>query len=90
MILESQNAAGNTPLHWAALNGHLDAVKALVRAGADPSVTNGAGHDVVYEAEVAGREEVVEWLLVEGKGLDVGIKGMGGEGEWYGTGGSDG
>jgi len=80
-ILESQNAAGNTSLHWAALNGHLQAVKALVKAGADPSVTNGAGHDVVFEAEVAGREEVVEWLLVEGKGLDVVVKGRGGEGD---------
>jgi ankyrin repeat protein len=59
------NTSGNTPLHWASLNGHLEAVKLLVQAGADPGVTNRAGHDAVYEAEVNGKEQVVEWLLTE-------------------------
>ncbi|KAL9613053.1 MAG: hypothetical protein Q9167_002399 [Letrouitia subvulpina] len=69
-----QNSAGNTPLHWASLNGHLDAVKALVGAGADPALRNGTGHDAVYEAEVGGKEEVVSWLLKEGKGLEKGVR----------------
>ncbi|KAI9762386.1 MAG: hypothetical protein M1835_008042 [Candelina submexicana] len=42
---------------------------------------NKAGHDAVYEAEVAGREEVVRWLLVERKGLEVGVNGSDGDGE---------
>lgn len=71
-----QNSAGNTPLHWASLNGHLDAVKALVGAGADPALRNGTGHDAIYEAEVGGKDEVVSWLLKEGKGLE---KGLGGD-----------
>lgn len=29
-VLLAQNASGNTPLHWAGLNGHLDIVKALI------------------------------------------------------------
>jgi len=74
-FLSLGNTSGNTPLHWASLNGHLEAVKLLVQAGADPGVTNRAGHDAVYEAEVNGKEQVVEWLLTEGKGLDTGLKG---------------
>ncbi|KAL9040742.1 MAG: hypothetical protein Q9214_004361 [Letrouitia sp. 1 TL-2023] len=70
-----QNLAGNTPLHWASLNGHLDAVKALVGAGADPALRNATGHDAVYEAEIGGKEEVVSWLLKEGKGLEKGVGG---------------
>ena len=68
--LNLQNASGNTPLHWAALNGHLPAVKLLIEAGADPSVMNRAGKDAVYEAEVNEKDEVAAWLLTEGKGLE--------------------
>ncbi|KAL8781221.1 MAG: hypothetical protein Q9213_006114 [Squamulea squamosa] len=69
------NSSGNTPLHWAALNGHLDAVKILLAAGADPTIRNIAGHDAVYEAERSGKQEVVEWLLREGSGLESGVEG---------------
>ena len=68
--LNLQNASGNTPLHWAALNGHLPAVKLLIEAGADPSVINRAGKDAVYEAEVNEKNEVAAWLLTDGKGLE--------------------
>jgi uncharacterized protein CbrC (UPF0167 family) len=40
-------------LHWAALNTHLDCVKALVEAGADISAKNDAGHDALFLAERA-------------------------------------
>ncbi|KFX89217.1 hypothetical protein V490_07161 [Pseudogymnoascus sp. VKM F-3557] len=70
-LLNSRNAAGNTPLHWAALNGHLTAVQVLVEAGADPYIQNGVGHDAIYEAEVNDRNEAVEWMLKEGgEGLE--------------------
>lgn len=36
---------------------------------------------MVYEAEVNGKEEVVEWLLKEGHGLETGLGVSGGEGE---------
>ena len=41
-------------------------------------MVNKAGHDVVYEAEVNGKEEVVGWLLTEGKGLEKGLSVSGG------------
>ena len=81
LIINAQNYSGNTPLHWASLNGHLEAVKVLVAAGADPAIANKAGHDVVYEAEVNGKADVVEWLLKEGNGLEKGLGVSGGEGE---------
>ncbi len=60
-------------MHWACLNGHLPIIKALLAARADPTTKNKAGHDAVYEAEIAGKEEVVRWLLEEGKGLEAGV-----------------
>lgn len=51
-------------------------------SGADPTITNMAGHDPVYEAERNDRSEVVEWVLKEGgEGLMSGMAGEGGNGE---------
>lgn len=33
-VINAQNKAGNTALHWAALNGHLESVKVLLDQGA--------------------------------------------------------
>jgi uncharacterized protein len=82
-ILDAANDSGNTALHWAALNGHLEAVKTLVEGGADPGVRNGAGRDVIVEAEMSGKEEgskVAEWLLGAWDGVESGV-GAGGDGE---------
>ncbi|KAJ5145839.1 uncharacterized protein N7515_000403 [Penicillium bovifimosum] len=50
-FVNCRNYSGNTPLHWAALNAHLECVKALVEAGADLDIKNDAGHDAVFLAE---------------------------------------
>lgn len=56
-------------------------MKVLLDNGANPTITNHAGHDAVYEAEVNDRKEVVDWVLKEGgEGLEEGI-GRGGGGE---------
>lgn len=52
-VINHRNHSGNTALHWAALNTHLECVKALVGAGADISVKNDAGLDAVFLAERA-------------------------------------
>ncbi|KAF9894855.1 hypothetical protein FE257_004476 [Aspergillus nanangensis] len=59
-VVNHRNHSGNTPLHWAALNTHLECVKALVEAGADLSIKNDAGLDAVFLAERA------DWSTEEG------------------------
>jgi hypothetical protein len=83
-VINAQNEAGNTALHWAALNGHLDAVKVLMEQGCDPTITNAKGYDAIFEAELNDKTAVVEWVLKEGgEGLEEGVKGEpeGAEGE---------
>jgi uncharacterized protein len=85
-LINTVNDAGNTALHWAALNGHLECVKYLVQTGADVTIINQAGHDAVFEAEINDKKEVVDWLLGEVEELEKGISkaedksGEGGEG----------
>ncbi len=77
-LVNHKNVSGNTPLHWASMNGHLEAVKVLVAAGADPGVRNEAGRDAVVEAEMSGKEgseECAEWLLKNCAGLEKGLEG---------------
>ena len=72
-LINAANDAGNTALHWAALNGHLECVKLLVEAGADVTIINRAGHDAVYEAEINDKGDVVDWLLGAVEELEKGI-----------------
>lgn len=65
-LINKQNAQGNTPLQWAAYNGHVDVVKALVSAGANMWIKNAAGHLAMFEAERADKTDVVGFLLLAG------------------------
>lgn len=44
-------------------------------ANADPTITNEAGHDAVYEAELNDKKDVVEWLLGHCDSLEGGVGG---------------
>ncbi|KAI7139203.1 hypothetical protein KC316_g16553 [Hortaea werneckii] len=66
LLFNGQNKEGNTPLHWAAYNGHLEVCKLLVAAGADMWVKNAAGHLAMFEAERAEKNDVVQYLLEAG------------------------
>jgi uncharacterized protein len=71
--INKKNAQGNTPLHWAAYNGHFPVVKMLVEAGADMWIKNQAGHLAMFEAERADKSDVVQYLLeVGGKKVEQG------------------
>nr|POE87441.1 ankyrin repeat-containing protein yar1 [Quercus suber] len=77
-IINQQNREGNTPLHWAAYNGHLEIVKSLVGSGADMWMKNSAGHLAMFEAERAEKNDVVQYLLEAG-GKEVERAGMEGQ-----------
>jgi len=50
---------GRVPLHWAAIENNLDAVKLLIARGADPLQPDELGH---YPDELATSREVIEYL----------------------------
>jgi ankyrin repeat protein len=79
-LVNAHNKSGNTALHWAALNGHVEVLLLLLQHGADPSILNGAGHDALFEAELNEKQEAVEALLKEGGSLESGVGGGQGDG----------
>lgn len=60
--MASVNHAGNTPLHWAALNGHLDTLRLLVPALPKSALflKNQFGHTPLSEAEANAPAEVTQ------------------------------
>jgi len=78
-FINARNDAGNTPLHWAALNGHLETSKALISVGADMWIRNNAGNLAIFEAERAGKDDIVAYLLqVGGTEKEQEVEGEGG------------
>lgn len=59
-----QNDSGNTALHWAAYNGHLEVCQLLAEEyHVNVFIRNHAGHDAIYEAGNNSKEEVENWFL---------------------------
>jgi ankyrin repeat protein len=79
----ARNAAGATPLHWAALNGHLECCKllvpALVAAGEPVDAKNADGHGPVWLATRGSHEEVALFLMGAMEVDDEEIDGLRGE-----------
>lgn len=66
--ISAQNHSGSTPLHWAALNSHLDIAQKLVQHPLGPGrdlieIKNIAGRSPLGEAELAGWEEGAKWFV---------------------------
>ncbi len=59
-------SGGETPLHIAAHNGHINAARALLACGANPNKVDSAGFTAIHEAAKEGHGEVVHLLLVHG------------------------
>ena len=57
-----KNGDGNTPLHWACLNGHKAAVERLMGRGASAAVLNAAGRTPLDEALSSGAPGMLELI----------------------------
>jgi acyl-CoA-binding protein len=64
--VNSVDSSGQTPLHLAADRGHLDAIRALVKAGADVSAQDHDGIGVLQAAVIGGHVECCRLLLEMG------------------------
>lgn len=67
-LLSTQNRAGSTALHWAALNAQLGSARALVNFPGGPGadlidIKNTAGRSPLGEAEAAGWDEGAKWMV---------------------------
>ena len=68
--LSTRDSEGNTALHHAAANGHLELVKWLVKEqGMNVSERNQAEETALLLAAQIGKQSVVEWLIQSG-GVD--------------------
>ena len=63
--INTPNSSKNTPLHWAALNNHLDMVQYLYSQSADPLLKNEQGRTALEEAEGRGWEGVAKYLAAK-------------------------
>ncbi|MFL0797295.1 MAG: SUMF1/EgtB/PvdO family nonheme iron enzyme [Cellvibrionaceae bacterium] len=61
---------GSTALIWAALKGHHEAVKTLVKAGAAVNAKDEYGNVALHKAASYGHESVVSLLLKEGAAVN--------------------
>lgn len=61
-----QNEEGETALHWAARNGHLPAVKYLIKLGANKTLVTAQGKTVLDYAVENGHDDVLAVASVAG------------------------
>mmetsp|Transcript_40144 Transcript_40144/g.78701 ORF Transcript_40144/g.78701 Transcript_40144/m.78701 type:complete len:350 (+) Transcript_40144:139-1188(+) len=60
--IHSCDALGNTALHLAAFNGHLEVMRELIKGGADPNMTNGEKDTALYMAVLSNDIECVQTI----------------------------
>ena len=63
MLLQQGDASGQTPLHLAAIQGHVTTIDFLLEAGAKPTVQNAMGQTAVHCAIAHGNYEAMVTLL---------------------------
>ena len=57
-----QNKEGATPLHIASSVGKIEAIKTLLEAGANPSIVDKSGDNIIHKAAFFGQTECFQYL----------------------------
>ncbi len=73
----ARDRSDGTPLHYAAMEGHVEVAKALLDRGADPNARDFLGFTPLHYASVYGHVEVVKLLLE--RGADPNLRTVSGE-----------
>ena len=68
--IDSINKEGTTPLMIAAASDKLQAVKCLLKQGADPSLQDNTGWNVLHHASEGGSPKVIELMLSHVRSID--------------------
>lgn len=68
-LLTIRSGIGETPLHYLAVENHLEAVKLLYEKGASIDAKNEFGTPVVFEVAQLGYKELLLWFLERGVDL---------------------
>jgi len=69
-FLDAANEYGNTGLHWAAMNGHLEVVKLLMEHGASPALANDKNYVPLDLASFNNKTDVVDFFLSQSEGME--------------------
>jgi len=69
--LSCMDDEGNTPLHWAAVGGHVDICKMLLDHGADEEVKSRDGFTPMHSVAQEDHKDVLKLLLDRGAKVDV-------------------
>ena len=69
-FIEVKDLNGNTPLHWAALNGRIDMLTSLIQNGADVESKEDFGRTPLHFSAVGGHHEVCKALIEAGAKLN--------------------
>jgi len=75
--MEAKDSNGNTPLHFAAANGHLEIVRLLCDHGADVEARNKWGMRPLHWAAYHGHISIVK-ELIEVKNVEINARDTGG------------
>jgi ankyrin repeat protein len=72
-LRDARTGLGETPLHYLAVENHLDGVRFLHERGAALDVTNEFGESALLESLRLGNQEVAEYLLDHGADPHAGV-----------------